>query len=113
MTPMRDTATGAAPEVAMAELNSDMHHLEQGFKEHRIETAKRHAEERTFREAMTLAHATTAANVARLDDKTKALGEIADDHTRVLFELRGAVKIVGAIAAGVPLLLEVWRHIHP
>jgi len=112
---LRDTSNGAAPEAQLAELNSDVHHLEEDFKQHRIDVAKRHAEERRFREAITLSHATLAANVARLDDSYRRLTDTATTHTNVLHELRGMMRlgafVVGAIAAAVPVIMKVIEHL--
>lgn len=112
---MRDTNTGAAPEQQLAELNSDVHHLEQDFREHRATTARRHEEERRFREAMTLAHATQRADLAAVGITVARLEKTSQEHTAVLLQVRGATRVglaaVGLIAGAAPFLIEIVKHL--
>lgn len=108
---MRDTSTGAIPEAQIAEINSDLHHLERDFKEHRIATAKRHDEERRFREAVTLAHASQRADLASVGITVARLEKTSEGHTAVLLQMRGALWVIGAIAGIVPFAIEVVKHL--
>jgi hypothetical protein len=118
VTTPRDRSTGASPVAEMAELSSDVHHLEQDVREHRRMTAVRHAEERAWRERMTITHAQTTASVARVGDGLRRLELVQESQAGTLgnlvshaAETRGMIKLVGAVAAGVPVLIEIFKHV--
>lgn len=114
---MRDTR-GAAPQVAIAQLDSDMHHLrDQADIDRRTEATFR-TETRAQLLQIDAAQAATSGQLGRVGDLVNRLDVangahtlVLTDITRELAEQRGGLKIIGALAVVAPLLLEVAKHV--
>jgi hypothetical protein len=115
----RDARNGAAPEVELARLDSDMHHLrDQADTDRRTEAGFR-AETRASLQRIDAAQASTSGQLMRVSDlvnrldvasaaQTTALDEIATS----LAEHRGGLKIVAGLTVFVmPVVMEVLRHV--
>ncbi len=109
---------GSIPAVKLAELDSGVHHLREQADMDRRATAARLIEERNHRDRMDQAIAETAGQLGRVVDLVNRLdvstakhaGQL-DDIRMELASQRGAIKVVAVIAAAVPLVVEVIKHI--
>lgn len=118
MTAARDARNGAAPEVELARLDSDMHHLrDQNDIDRRTEAAFR-VETREQLQRIDAAQSSTSAQLMRVNDLVNRIDVtqgkqelIMADMCRELAERRGGLKIVGGLAVAVPILLEIARHV--
>jgi hypothetical protein len=112
----KDTDRGARPEVELAVLESDIHHIREQNDIDRRSAAARLKENRERWERLEDAVRQQATQLARVGDLCNRL-EVANTTntatlTAVLVELaerRGGIKIVGALAVGVPVVLELLR----
>jgi len=120
MSPPRDRRTGAQPEVELAIIESDVHHLRDQNDRDRRATAERLSEIRLWRERMELALATQAAQLARGADSLDRLEVARKADASTLAELvalthrgRGAFWVLTGIAsfAGLGTLLQLGKFL--
>lgn len=120
----RERERGASPEVELAIIDSDLHHVREQADRDRRAMAERMVELRKWRDRMELSHATATAQIARLADTCDRLEVARHSDAQQLGELvalshrgRGAFWVLAGLAsfAGVGTILELvrflfWRH---
>lgn len=117
MTP-RDGRTGAAPEVELARIDSDVHHLRDQNDTDRRSTATRFSELRRELEGIHVAQATQASQLARVTDLADRVDvsctsqrKMLEAITIELAERRGGIKLVGALAIFMPIVVAIAEHL--
>ena len=116
--PPRDGRNGAEPIAELARLDSDMHHLrDQTDTDRRTEAAFR-VETREQLQRIDAAQSSTAGQLMRVTDLVNRLDVSTTAHSGHLNDIRlelayfrGSLKVVAAIAAAVPILIEVAKHL--
>jgi hypothetical protein len=110
--------SGAIPLAKLAEVDSGLHHLREQADIDRRATAARLVEERRHRERMEAAIADTASQLGRVTDLTNRLDVSTHAHAETLGQIlieqakaRGALWVIGALVAAVPVGVEVVKHL--